>query len=91
LQLDQHDETRQNDKAVSVAKELLEKEIKIESTAIERIKEEMRKIIKNTPPPAILNKNDTQTDNNFVSVDMETKEGTYRSFVLTGKFMLQKW
>ncbi len=85
-----YDESGQNDKAVSVAKELLDKEIKIESTAIEEIKEEMRKIIENSAP-AILNKGDTQADNNFVSVDMETKEGTYRSFVLTGKFILQKW
>jgi O-antigen ligase/tetratricopeptide (TPR) repeat protein len=67
-----YDESGQNDKAVSVAKELLDKEIKIESTAIEEIKEEMRKIIENSAP-VILNKSNTQTDNNFVSVDMETK------------------
>lgn len=38
-------ETGQREKAVVVAKELLEKKIKVESTAIEEIREEMQKII----------------------------------------------
>lgn len=40
-----YNETGQKEKAIAVAKELLEKDIKIESTAIEEIKAEMRKII----------------------------------------------
>jgi tetratricopeptide (TPR) repeat protein len=44
-----YDETGQPYKAIVVAKELLEKQIKISSTAIEEIKTEMRKIVgKNT-------------------------------------------
>jgi tetratricopeptide (TPR) repeat protein len=40
-----YDETGQHEKAVTVAKELLSKKIKIESTAVKEIQEEMRKII----------------------------------------------
>lgn len=40
-----YDETEQNAKAIEVAKELLEKDIKIESTAIKEIQEEMRMIV----------------------------------------------
>jgi O-antigen polymerase len=41
-----YDETGQKVKAAKVARELLEKEIKVESTAIDEIKAEMQKIIK---------------------------------------------
>jgi O-antigen polymerase len=40
-----YDETSQHDKAIATAKELLNKEIKIDSKAIDEIKEEMEKII----------------------------------------------
>jgi O-antigen ligase len=40
-----YDETGQHEKAVAIAKELLSKEIKIESTAVKEIQEEMKKII----------------------------------------------
>jgi hypothetical protein len=40
-----YDETSQHAKAVVTAKELLRKEIKIESTAVKEIQEEMRKVI----------------------------------------------
>jgi hypothetical protein len=40
-----YDETGQNDKAVAMAKKVMAKEIKIESTAIKEIQEEMKKII----------------------------------------------
>ncbi|MDR2008944.1 MAG: O-antigen ligase family protein [Bacteroidales bacterium] len=40
-----YDETEQSEKAVKIANELLSKEIKINSTAIEEIKQEMTKII----------------------------------------------
>ena len=40
-----YDETGKKEKAIQVAKELLEKDIKIESTAIKEIQEEMRMII----------------------------------------------
>jgi len=40
-----YDDTGQKVKAVKVARELLEKEIKVESTAIDEIKAEMQKII----------------------------------------------
>ncbi len=40
-----YDETGQHEKAVSTAKELLIKEVKIKSTAVKEIKEEMKKMI----------------------------------------------
>ena len=40
-----YDETGQHEKAVAIAKELLRKEVKIESTAVKEIQEEMSKII----------------------------------------------
>jgi len=40
-----YDETGQQEKAVVTAKELLGKEVKIESTAVKEILEEMKKII----------------------------------------------
>lgn len=40
-----YNETGQREKAVATAKELLSKEVKIESTAVKEIQEEMRKII----------------------------------------------
>jgi tetratricopeptide (TPR) repeat protein len=42
-----YDETSQKEKAIKTAKEILQKEIKIESTAIREIHEEMEEIIKN--------------------------------------------
>lgn len=45
-----YDETGQQVKAVAIAKELLNKEVKIESKAIEEIKEEMREIISQYQP-----------------------------------------
>jgi tetratricopeptide (TPR) repeat protein len=41
-----YDETGQTEKAIAVARELLEKEVKIESTAIKEIKAEMGKILR---------------------------------------------
>ncbi|MDR0572694.1 MAG: tetratricopeptide repeat protein [Tannerella sp.] len=41
-----YDETGQAEKALAVARELLEKEVKIESTAVREIKAEMEKIIR---------------------------------------------
>lgn len=43
-----YDESGQKEKSIEVAKELLGKDIKVESTAIEEIKVEMRKIIEKT-------------------------------------------
>ena len=40
-----YDETGQKDKAVKVAQELLNKNVKIDSRAIEKIKQEMRTIV----------------------------------------------
>ena len=40
-----YDESGQKEKAITTARELLDKEIKVESTAIEEIQEEMQKII----------------------------------------------
>lgn len=45
-----YDETGQQAEAVAIAKELLNKEVKIESTAIEEIKEKMREIISHYQP-----------------------------------------
>jgi len=39
----------------------------------------------------MLNKSNIQTNNNLIPIYMGTKEGAYRSVVLTAKFMLQKW
>ena len=44
-----YDETGQKEKAVTIARELLEKEVKIESTAVREIREEMKKIIEEEP------------------------------------------
>lgn len=85
-----YDETGQKEKANEVAKELLEKDIKIESTAIEEIKEEMRTIIEKSES-GLLNKNKTQTSNNLTPIYKGTKEEAYRSVALTGQFILQKW
>lgn len=53
-----YDETGQTGKAIQVANELLEKDIKVESTAIEEIKEEMKKLIDiNTGETSIKTKN----------------------------------
>ena len=40
-----YDETNQSEKAITVAKELLDKEVKIESTAVCEIQTEMKKIL----------------------------------------------
>jgi hypothetical protein len=40
-----YDESGQKEKAVALAKEVIKKEVKIESTAIKEIREEMRKIM----------------------------------------------
>jgi O-antigen polymerase len=42
-----YDETGQKEKALQIAEELLEKDVKIESTAVQEIKDEMKKIINN--------------------------------------------
>jgi len=44
-----YDETNQKQKAIAIATSLLKKEIKIESTAIEEIHDEMKKIIERIP------------------------------------------
>jgi tetratricopeptide (TPR) repeat protein len=85
-----YDETGQTEKAVAMAKKLLEKEVKIESTAIQEIQEEMRKIIEKGDA-GTLNESHIQTDKNLTPIYKETKEEAYRSVVLTDKFMLQKW
>jgi len=83
-----YDETGQKEKAVAMAKKVMDKEIKIESTAVKEIQEEMKKIISTAE---LLNKSKIQTDNNLNPIYKGTKEGAYRSVVLTGQFMLQKW
>jgi len=87
-----YDETGQKEKAATIAKELLDKEVKIGSTAIEEIKEEMERIIKKAEA-GILDKNDTsQTKRNFPVIKTEdNKEGAYRSEMSTSGFKLQKW
>ena len=68
----------------------MNKEVKIESTAIEEIREEMRTIIEKSDAE-LLNKSKIQTDKHLNPIYKGTKEGAYRSVVLTGKFKLQKW
>jgi O-antigen polymerase len=85
-----YNETGQKEKAIEVAKELLKKDIKVGSTAIEEIKEEMKKIIEKGDAET-LNKSIIPTDNNLNPFYKRTKEGTYHSVVITGKFLLQKW
>ncbi len=55
----------------------------------EEIKE-MWKIIEKSEAE-LLNESNIQTDNNLIPIYKGTKEGVYRSVVLTGKFMLQMW
>jgi len=85
-----YDETGQKEKAIVMAKKVMGKEVKIESTAIEEIIEEMKKIIEKSKAE-ILNENKTHTDKNLNPIYKGAKEGAYRSVVLTAKFMLQKW
>ena len=85
-----YDETRQHEKAVAIAKELLRKEVKIESTAVNQILEEMRKIIEKREAE-LLNKSNIHINNNLDSKPKGTKEGVYRSVVSTSGFKLQKW
>ena len=68
----------------------MEKGLKIESTAVTEIQEEMRKIIEKCDAE-LLNKSKIQTNKNLTPIYKGTKEGAYRSVVLTAKFMLQKW
>jgi len=68
----------------------MEKEIKIESTAINEIQEEMRKII-GKGDAELFNKSNIQANNNLTPIYKGTKEGAYCSIVLTAKFMLQMW
>jgi len=68
----------------------MEKDVKVESTAIKEIQEEMRKIIEKSNTE-LLNESKTQTDNNLNPTYKGTKEGAYRSVVLTCGFKLQKW
>lgn len=85
-----YDETGQKEKAVEMANKVMEKEVKIESTAIREIQEEMKKIIEKSKAE-MLNKSNIHTNNNLTPIYKETKEGAYCSVVLTCKFMLQKW
>jgi hypothetical protein len=55
-----YDETGQSEKANAMAKKVMDKEVKIESTAIKEIQEEMRKIVEKGDAET-LNKNDIQT------------------------------
>ena len=85
-----YDETGQKEKAVEMATKVMEKEVKIESTAVKEVKEEMRKIIEKGEAE-ILNEGKIHTDNNLDPIYKGTKEGASRSKVYTSKFMLQKW
>lgn len=85
-----YDETGQHEKAVAMANKVMGKEVKIESTAVEEIKEEMRKITEKSKTE-LLNKNKAHTVKNLNPIYKGTKEGAYCFVVLTDKFMLQKW
>ena len=85
-----YDETGQKEKAVAMANKVMGKEVKIESTAIKEIQEEMKKIIEKSDAE-MLNRSNIHTDKNLTPIYNGTKEGAYRSVVLTAKFMLQKW
>ena len=85
-----YDEIGQNAKAIEVAKELLKKDIKIESTAILEIREEMKRIIEKSNAET-RDESKIHTNKNLNPIYKVTKEGTYRSVVLTDKFMLQMW
>jgi len=85
-----YDETGQTEKAMAMANKVMGKEVKVESTAIGEIKEEMRRIIEKGDAET-LNESNIQTDNNLIPIYKGTKEGAYRSVVLTSKFKLQKW
>lgn len=75
---------------MATAKELLGKEVKIESTAIKEIQEEMKKIIKRVET-GIKDNNINLQQQSSAQKAKENKEGVYRSVVSTSRFKLQKW
>ena len=84
-----YDETGQSEKAVFIANELLQKNVKIESTAIEEIKTEMLEIIKKATIET-----STQDTNILMqkNIDKQLKQKrAYHSKVLTMGFKLQMW
>lgn len=83
-----YDESGQNEKAVFTANELLQKQAKIESTAIEEIKTEMLEIIEKAGLET--SKDDNKLLNNFYTKKLKNK-GAYRSKVRTVSFKLQMW
>jgi len=85
-----YDETGQKAKAVLIAKKVMEKGIKIESTAIEEIKEEMRKIIEKNEVEILIERK-VPTENSLGPIYKWPKEGVYRFQLLTDKFKLRKW
>ncbi|MFA7491856.1 MAG: hypothetical protein WCY58_13975, partial [Mariniphaga sp.] len=71
-----YDETGQHIKAVTLARNLLEKEIKVPSQAIEEMKEELEKII---------------SDNNTKSINIKKVKGKNYRFEEVIGFKLQFW
>ncbi len=85
-----YDESGQKVKAVEIARELLSKDIKIESTAIREIRDEMKRIIEKSNAET-RDESKIQPNNNLYPAYKQTKKGAYLSAVLTANFMLQKW
>ena len=81
-------ETGQTEKAVSTAIELLQRQVKIESTAIEEIREEMKNIIEKASIES------SKNDNNLLQIIFGKRpkyKGAYRFKVITMGFKLQMW
>ena len=76
------------EKAVFTANELLQKHVKIESTAIEEIREEMKNIIEKASIES------SKNDNNLLQIIFGKRpkyKGAYRFKVITMGFKLQMW
>lgn len=76
------------EKAVFTANELLQKQVKIKSTAIEDIKEEMKNIIEKAGMDTLKDDN-TPLQNGFGKQPRHKR--TYHSKVITMGFKLQMW
>jgi len=85
-----YDQTNQNEKAVDIARIIMNKEIKIGSTAIKEIQSEMNMMIEKSKA-IIVNKNKMQSYNNLNVIRKKIEEEAYCSEIQTDKFILQKW
>jgi multidrug efflux pump subunit AcrB len=70
---------------------IMDKDVKVHSTAIEEIKAEMIKIIEKHKAKSLDNNDIKIKNTSGKTPQVNNKEGAYRSKVYTSKFMLQFW